>query len=1114
MRFGVLGPLTVWTADGQRSALPGTKVRALLAGLLLRRGRVVGADRLVDDLWGDTPPADPAGVLQARVSELRKALEEAGEGGRALVEYRAPGYVLDIPADHVDAGRFEALTEQAAASANPHDRRGLLATALDLWRGPALPEFADADFARAAVARWEERRLTSLEDLAETRLDLGEHGALTAELGALVQRHPFRERLRRAHMRALYRSGRQREALESYAELRTRLADELGLDPGPEAAALHAAILRQDPDLAPPHRTSPAASPSTRTAAGAGTRTAPPATNLPAPPGPLIGRSGDVAGVRALLEAGRLVTLTGPGGVGKTRLAVEAASDAAAAGGFPDGVWLVELAVLDRGDDPVEAVAALLGLRDDAEPGLPAAAGGGAPLAERLADALRGKRALLVLDNCEHVIDGAARMAARLLAAAPHLRLLATSREPMGISGERLRLVAPLALPPATAPPDPGALRRTGAVRLFEERASAAAPGFELSDGNAAAVAAVCRRLDGIPLALELAATRVRVLGVHELARRLDDRFRLLSGGRRDAPARQRTLRSVIDWSWESLEEDERAVLRRLAVHRDGCTLEAAEEVCSGDGVARAGVLDLLSSLVDRSLVAVSGEGDGHRYRLLESIAAYALERLADAGEVDAVRGRHARYCADLAERLESGLRGSEQCRAMARFDAEAADLRAALTHSAGAADARTALRIANAMAWYGYLRGRLGEAASALAEALSARPTPEDAEARAEAKAWSAGLRIATDAEGVGEALWDSAVEGLNAVADPRRRMFLEWFLECAGWGRGDAETSMDRLTGLLERAGAEGDRWTAAAALALRAQWAQILGDLGAQHRDGAQSAALFREFGDQWGVLQASDVLSQHAEIVGDYPEAERRHREGLRIAETLGLSGAASLKLTGLGRIALLTGDHGSARTLHERAAHLAREYSFQMGIQFAEAGLALLARREGRFDEAEESLTSSLAWNRRADGRIGVAFILAELGFVAEQRGDAATALARQREGYDAARRSTDPRATALALEGLAGAHSLGGDPHHAARLLGAAAAARASVGAPLPQGERADVDRITARVRTDLGEEEFDAEAAAGARRHPDDLVGDRPVRGAVPDRGGGRFPCRSGTPR
>ncbi|PRX65399.1 putative ATPase [Nonomuraea fuscirosea] len=1049
LRFEVLGPLRVVTDDGSPVRVAEPKVRALLADLLAHGGGPVPADRLIDDLWGARPGRNPTGTLQARVSQLRRSL-----GGSGTVVLGPAGYRL--AAADSDAARFAALV--ARRSGDPAARAAELEEALALWRGPAYAEFADEGFARAEAARLEELRLTALEEQAELRLTLGE----PVDLGDLVVRHPLRERLVAAHMTALYRGGRQSEALAAYGELRGRLEEELGLDPSPRLAALRQAILRQEPGLG-----------------GA------PRTNLPAPLTELIGREADVAAVGSLLTTSRLVTLTGPGGVGKTRLALAAAATGPAPA---DGVWLVELS---GAADPAEALAAVLGVRDDAVAPLSDRGDGPAPLAdvrgghgdvvaslgrrgdataslrvgggvagamvERLAEVLSGKRVLVVLDNCEHLVEAVAGLVSRLLRAAPGLRVLATGQEPLGVTGERVRVVEPL--PEADA------------VRLFTARADV--PADET-------VAAVCRRLDGIPLALELAATRVRALGVRELAARLDDRFRLLSAGMRDAPARQRTLRAMIDWSWEPLGDAERVVLRRLAVHADGCTLEAAEEVCAEPGVD---VLDTLARLVDRSLVV---RVEGPRYRLLESVAAYCVERLREAGEHDRIRERHARYYTALAARAD--LRGPGQREWLARLDAESANLRLALAGP-------DALRLVNALAWYWILRGRLNEGRRSLTAALRAATSAAGEGEVARASVWLAGMELLIGGS-ASPVRWDGLDAAGVALAD--------WLLSHVRWAYGDHrahEAAADRALVAFE---ALGDRWGVAAALCLRAKLAVGRADLAAMERDGRRGLALFEELGDAWGRIEAMDVLDRAAEIRGDYAEALRLREEGLRLAEELGFE--VSFKLAGLGRIALLAGDYVRADDYHERARALAVAQSYKSAEENAVLGLAMSARRQGRHEEAEAYLLPVLDWLRGVEGTPGVAFIMAELGFAAEQRGAGAAALSRHREGYAAARATGDPRAIALALEGLAGALSLplerptterctaegcaaerctAGEQEQeleveAAGLLGAAAAIRRAAGTPLPAGERLDVDRILGRLRAALGDETLARALASG----------------------------------
>jgi predicted ATPase/DNA-binding SARP family transcriptional activator len=618
MRFGVLGPVTAWTDEGAAVRIPDRKVRALLADLLLHAGRPVSVATLIDDLWGDELPANPTATLQTRVSQLRRALDEAEPGARDLVRTRAPGYEIAVPAEAVDAGRFRALAARARQTGTPRMRAATLADALTLWRGPAYADVAEDAFARATVDRLDEERLAVQEAYAEARLELGEHDQLVAELSELVTRNPLRQRLRAVQMRALHRAGRQAEALETYNDLRHRLADELGLDPSADLTALHKRILDGEPAPSPPRKS----------------------TNLPAAVTDLIGRSAAVDDVVAKLESARLVTLTGPGGVGKTSLALAAAHRG------PTDAWLVELSPLAPGAGAPEVAAAVS-----------AAAGA------------RGADALVVLDNCEHVIEAAAEVAADLLRNESGLRILATSREPLALAGEHRWPVPPLTLPDSAADAADSA-----AVQLFTARATAADPTFRLTPDNVDAVVALCRRLDGLPLALELTASRVSALDVHDLVDRLDDRHR-----QRGRPDRQQTLSAVVEWSWDLLSPPEQAVLRRLAPHPGGCTLAAAEAVCAGAGagagagtgtgtgvgagagVPVADVAELLGRLVDRSLLVRIDGTAGSRYRLLETIRVFADAKLVEAGEADVVRRRYEQYFAGLAQRAEPRLYGHSE---------------------------------------------------------------------------------------------------------------------------------------------------------------------------------------------------------------------------------------------------------------------------------------------------------------------------------------------------------------------------------------------------------------------------------------------------------------------
>ncbi|MGW0520759.1 ATP-binding protein [Crossiella sp. NPDC003009] len=822
MRYGVLGPLVVWGHDGDELPVPEAKVRALLANLLLHNGGPVPVDRLLEDLWDGCPPGRPVNALQAKVSRLRQVL------GRDEVLHQPAGYRLRLAADQLDAARFQELLCRAHTTAEPQARAELLAEALDLWRGAPYAELADAPFARAEIARLAELRLTALEDLALARLDLGEQPEGLAEL---VARYPLRERPRLALMRALYRAGRQTEALDCFQDLRRRLDEELGVTPGPEIMALHQAILRQEPALAAPRQGR---------------------TNLPAPVTELVGRRQAIAELRVLLAEGsghRAVSLVGPGGVGKTRLA------AVAAHGLiehcPDGVWLVELAGLSPGattEEVAERIIATLGLCETttAEP---------APVgnARWLGQALAGRKPLLLLDNCEHLVEPVAALVADLLAAAAGVRVLVTSHEPLDIPGELVRPVPPLAVPDA--------------VELFSLLAAAA--GCPLDPAAEPAVAIICRRLDGIPLALELLAPRLRVLSPDQLAERLDDRFALPVGNGRGRPARQQTLRAMIDWSWELLTEPERTVLSELAVHPDGCVLPAAVRMCAGAGIP---VLEVLSRLVDRSLVV----RDGERFRLLESVAAYCLDRLTECGELAGARARFTRCYLDLAEHVEPRLRGPEQRHCLDILDAETVNLRRAL-EIAGP----LTLRLASSLAWYWFLRGRFSEARRSLRAALAA-PGGTAAE-RAVATAWLSGFELRAAPTG-----FPSGIE------DPALVARLRWFL-----GDRDPELTRD-------------DPWAAAAVLL---------------EADPKAAEARFRELGDGWGLLRAHRALAE-----GD----PARAKAALAIAEDLGLWTETVDVLCLLGDLAPTAEE---AQRCYRRALRVSVDRAYPRGQAMAESRLS-------------------------------------------------------------------------------------------------------------------------------------------------------------------------------
>jgi predicted ATPase/DNA-binding SARP family transcriptional activator len=650
MRFRVLGTLQVADTSGAALPIGSARLRRLVALLLVHSGAVVSTDRIVDVLWGDRPPVNPTNALHNLVSRLRKVI------GPVLLA-RAPGYVLQVSAGEIDAGRFEDLVRQArdAVTADQPDRAAaLLDQALTLWGGPAYAEFADEDFARAEAARLDELHVTALEERVDAALALGHHAAATARAETLTSDHPLRERPHAQLMRALYRGGRQADALAVYREYRDRLDEELGLSPSASLQQLHADILRQDPAL---DWVSPAG------AAG------PPPGNTPLQLVGLIGRQRELADLSATLQRARVVTVAGAGGVGKTLLALHAA--AAETRRFHDGAWLVELAAIADSALVADAIGTTLGVQQRH----------GLSVAERLVEYLRPKRVLLVLDNCEHVIDVVARLAAAIVARCPHVTVLATSREPLGIAGEHLRPLLPLPVPPDGLT-DVGTAAAVPSVRLLVDRAAAVAPEFALRPDNLAAVGEICRRLDGLPLAIELAAARLRAMSPAEVAARLHARSPLLRGGARIADQRQRSLWNLIDWSYGLLDDEQRQVFERLSVFAGAFTLAAAWDVCRGAiGDDEPEIADVVAGLVDRSMVVAhvaATPEEGTRYALLEVLRAYGRQRLVERGEEQAACRAHAEYAVRFAESAESGLEGPDEGRWADAVAAVVDDLRAA----------------------------------------------------------------------------------------------------------------------------------------------------------------------------------------------------------------------------------------------------------------------------------------------------------------------------------------------------------------------------------------------------------------------------------------------------
>ncbi|MBT2487513.1 tetratricopeptide repeat protein [Streptomyces sp. ISL-96] len=907
MRFAILGPLDIRSADGDALDPGGPRPRALLTLLVLEAGRAVSTDRLTDGLYGDEPPAGAANALQSQVSRLRKRLG-------VTIESLSAGYRLVADPDDVDAHRFERLSRagRRALAEGAHARAGeLLREALGLWRGPALAGLAGVPFAEARAARLDELRLAALQDRVDADLALGSGPELVPELRELIAVHPLRERLYGQLMRALHAGGRPAEALTVYEQARRKLAGELGADPSAELAALHLELLRGQS--------------AERTAAPRG---------VPSQLTSFVGRDEELERIGRLLGAGRLVTLTGPGGAGKTRLAVEAA------GRWAGTVCYVELApVSDEAQLPY-AVLTALGVR---ESGFQETAAGDAT--QRLLTALEERELLLLLDNCEHVVEGAARLAGLLLGACPRVRVLATGREALGITGEVVCPLPPLALP--------------AAVALFADRAAAVnavlppavRPGSGPEHENDAhtRVERICAALDGLPLAIELAAARLRTLTLDEIAARLDDRFRLLSrGGDRTKAPRHRTLRAVVEWSWELLDEEERLLAQRLTVFAGGATLDAVERVCDVPGAE-----DALASLAEKSFVEVAGG----RYRMLETIRVFCAERLAgEPAQESVLRAAHAAYFLELAETAEPFLRGGAQLEWLARLDADHANLLAALRplllhgRRAGALRLRLRLRLLAAISWYVRLRGRQGELVPVAAELLAAVGT-EPPEGLVEEYV----LCVFNAVAGRGDPADDGLIERADALMTSlAQRLRLPFTLVLWSLVSGPRSSDIEWARGRL------GDGLWAGAVLDMGHGFQEMLAGRPAAS-EAAFGAALegFRAAGDRWGMANSLDPLAMFAHWRGDAGRALVLLDEALALVQVLEAPEETADLLVRRAAVLLHTGRPDDAVGLYTRAAELARSVGVPDKAAGAVRGLGDAARLAGDTAGAREHYGAAL-----------------------------------------------------------------------------------------------------------------------------------------------------------
>ncbi|GAA2086900.1 hypothetical protein GCM10009801_49540 [Streptomyces albiaxialis] len=987
-RYRVLGATRVTREDGTAVPVGGARLRALLTALAAAGGRTVGTGELAAQVWADGDvPADETAAVQALVGRLRRAL-----GKEAVTSHDGGGYQLAADPDDIDLFRFERLADEGAhalADGDPEKAAALLDDALALWRGPALSDLPDSGGATAV--RTGARHLAARRDRFDAALALGRAESVLPAVRALAAEHPLDEPLQELRLRALRDAGRPAEALAAYEEVRALVADRLGVDPGPRLRALHTELLRAD-DPRPPAPEPAAPAPSAR-ARG----------NLRGRLTSFVGRGEEIAALGRALGDARLVTLTGPGGTGKTRLSQEAA-DRAQSGGdrWSDGVWVAELAPVRAAEHTAEAVLTALGgretvIRSSAAEELQAATDPHAhdPLAQ-LAERCAARDMLIVLDNCEHLIEEAARVAETLLLECPGVTVLATSREPLGVPGEVVRPVEPL--------PDPMALR------LLADRGASARPGFRVED-DPEACAEICRRLDGLPLAIELAAARLRSLTPRQLADRLDDRFRLLTSGSRTVLPRQQTLHAVVDWSWELLDEGERAVLRRLSVFSGGCELEQAEEVCAGLPAARPhpqsgdqpgtqpGALPgdtaaLLGSLVDKSLVVAVPEDDPAdpaggarvmRYRLLETVGEYASEKLdAVPGEREAAERAHLVAYRELARAADPLLRGPRQSEWLERLEREHDNIRTALRRAVAAGEEQEALCMTLCMGWFWHLRDHRADA-RAWADAVSAlgpepfaspvtpappvyehhadAPPPMSEELLAEARRGVRLMGLADNFEGSALGSFDKRDELRNVTEVytpgmpqtcrlPGCMWTFAWMMD------GRFEKLTELTDAMVEGCRSLGYEWELAFALQLRSKITSDRPESREQSgRDAEEALELFVRLGDAWGESEALGSRAEAYCASGEYERAAEDYRRAITLAERLGAHAQVWMLKSRLGGVLVETDDPEQGaegdRLLWESFEQ--SERAGGDGLNFAAFHLAMRLGRQGRTRRARELL---------------------------------------------------------------------------------------------------------------------------------------------------------------
>ncbi len=1077
----------------------------LLMLLALRPGHAVAREWLAATLWPDSETAQGLYNLRRSLTNLRKALDGHAD---LLLSPTPQTLCLDRTQVRVDAADFDVAIAEASIES--------LERAAALYRGPLMEDCTE-DWALTARIEREQAYLAALETLAAHWSAHNKPAAAVRYLRLTIAADPLREAAHGALMQALADCGDYAALTQVYRDLRLLLHRELSIAPAAETEALYRRLQQQSK-----HAVLPPPLPSAQ-----------PQRRLQVPLTSLVGREADLADVINWLKKARLVTLLGAGGIGKTRLAIAAAE--AVASDYPDGVWFVELASLTDPALVASAIAITLGVKEET----------GRPLMDTLSAALASRSLLLILDNCEHLLDACAAAANELLASCPGLQLLTTSREALGVVGEQRYHTPSLMLPPIVSE-DHSAnsekkslnwLMSYGAMQLFVERATQVHPSFRLTAQNAESVLGVVQDLDGIPLAIELAAARVRTLPISEIQSRLHDRFRLLTGGSRTALPRQQTLRALIDWSYDLLTEREKSLLLRLSVFAGGWTQAAAEAVCANSrdlkvpGESRQNknssvlmadeVLDLLTALGDKSLVVYEEQDEGPRYRLLETVRQYARDRLLESGEAAAYRSRHRDFFLEMAELADHELKGRDQGQWLTRLEREHDNLRQALSLCLEDGEGgESGLKLGAALQRFWQIRGHFNEGRETLTALLALPETQQHTKALGDALNAAGRLAYAQGDYASARPLLEQSLAIGRELGERQSIAAALLNLADVTWRQGDygsahtlqAESlkisqELSDLHGIANALAnqavvvysqgdyvaarilqeeslaikrASGDRHGIASALVNMGLIAWNQGDYAVAGSLYEESRDIFRELGNKQGISLCLSNQALVAYSQGNYIPARTLQEESLAIRRELGDRPGIANSLGNLSILAHLRGDYVSSRALQEESLAIRRELGDRHGIATSLVNLGNLASDLGDYDSAHSLYQQSLEIRQELGDRHGIALSLNNMALVAYAQGDYGSANALQKESLEIKRELGNRQGIAESLEGIASLNVKWASYERAARLWAAAERLRQEIGSPQLSSDQEEQDNATDIARTALGEADFAAAWAQG----------------------------------